>query len=498
MDLCAYDPTSDMTIVFSNPADALIARLRLETGLGSTVIDLFIQSLLHPAFNAQQVRIRSVSEIDATVAAQREALRTTRSDSSSQSIPYPILECILNHIATDPELMDEPLEYQLPDIDRIEILRSDCLRQCALVHRTWTRLSQQRLAYRIVVRTPQEIVRLLRSPLPGRHTKELFISFGSFFSTRYQGRGQISHSFQHSDIENDLASLLKRMPFLLNLTIKECGLDESVLVPAIARLRALKALSWQCNYGYPSRSFLTLIDALRPLPNLITLVLSGWNFRGMSPDIMPPLTQRLINVHAQLTADEQTNNVGYLLQSLSSNDGRPAALSLDMTLFSAFDTYALVRTFPSVQLSLSNLHTLHIINKGGFSGYNLTQSRALVATCSSLRLLHIQSQNAQVAEFLDVLPSSLEELQFSWFDMWISPWPLIDAHLPSLVLNKTRTPELRKIVVYNYELAFNRSLVEGDELSDGHPCPKAQDACDFRGVVLDLYSKPPFWRLVDI
>lgn len=88
MDLCAYDPTSDMTIVFSNPADALIARLRLETGLGSTVIDLFIQSLLHPAFNAQQVRIRSVSEIDATVAAQREALRTARSDSSSQSTQF--------------------------------------------------------------------------------------------------------------------------------------------------------------------------------------------------------------------------------------------------------------------------------------------------------------------------------------------------------------------------------------------------------------------------
>ena len=42
-DLSVRDPCSDVTLRFTNPVDALVARLRLETALGPTFVDLFLQ-----------------------------------------------------------------------------------------------------------------------------------------------------------------------------------------------------------------------------------------------------------------------------------------------------------------------------------------------------------------------------------------------------------------------------------------------------------------------
>ncbi len=127
--------------------------------------------------------------------------------------------------------------------------------------------------------------------------------------------------------------------------------------------------------------------------------------------------------------------------------------------------------------------------------YNLTQARLLVEACHSLRHCHVQSQTAPVNEFLDYLPCTLEELTFSWFDMWMNPWSVVENCLPQFIRSE-KMAKLRKLTIHNYEIPFiNIQATECSEpISD--PCPETSEACEEKSIELDLWAKPPDWRTV--
>ncbi|KAL5513303.1 hypothetical protein ACEPAH_3701 [Sanghuangporus vaninii] len=510
--LSAYDLGSKTSTPFSSTADALIARLRLESGLGVPTLNLFLDILHHPEFKLEEVTLNDASEIDIAVANHRLNTQRVREGivssppffssgaenekhSSLGEVPYPILERILDSIATDPELVDEPLQPQIPLVDAPERQRADCLRTLALVHRSWTVPSQQRLAARIVARSPLAILRLLRSPLPGRHTRELVVALGDVWNHGYHF-GSLDAPARPGEVEIDLCNLLKRLPKLRSLTLKESGLREDMLLPVISQINSLESLSWHCAHGYPSCDFAYLADALRRLPKLTVLEISGWSFHAASGALAGAhLRRQLTELRICISpGDMQLNRVGWLLQALAV-DGRRTKLTLDITLIGTLRIAEVFRLYPGAQEALANLDTLHLINKGGFVEFNLAQARTLLQACSGARHLHIQGQTAPVTEFLDIIPSTTEELCFSWFDMWMSPWNLVERHLPELVRNE-RMKKLKKIVIFNYEIPFYRAPVEenGDPVS--HPCPDAQEACNQQGIELDLWSRPPDWRSV--
>ncbi|KAL5531347.1 hypothetical protein ACEPAG_4224 [Sanghuangporus baumii] len=509
----AYDPGSKTSTPFPSTADALIARLRLESGLGVSTLNLFLDILHHPEFKLEEVTLNDASEIDIAVADHRLNTQRVREEivpsppffssgaenekkhSSLGEVPYPILERILDSIATDPELVDEPLQPQIPLVDAPERQRADCLRTLALVHRSWTVPSQHRLAARIVARSPLAILRLLRSPLPGRHTLELVVALGDVWNHGYHS-GSIDTPARPGEVEIDLCNLLKRLPKLRSLTLKESGLCEGMLLPVISQIDTLESLSWHCAHGYPSCDFAYLADALRRLPKLKVLEISGWSFHAASGALAGAhLRRQLTELRICISpGDMQLNRVGWLLQALVV-DSRRTKLTLDITLIGTLRIAEVFRLYPGSQEALAHLDTLHLINKGGFVEFNLAQARTLLQACSGVRHLHIQGQTAPVTEFLDVIPSTTEELCFSWFDMWMSPWNLVERHLPELVRIE-RMKKLKKIVIFNYEIPFYRAPVEenGDPVS--HPCPDAQQACNQQGIELDLWSRPPDWRSV--
>ena len=509
LDNTAFEPNSGILTPFSSTADALIARLRLEAGLGVPTINLFLDVLKHPSFKSEELTIRDAAEIDTTVSLYRKDLQRERGRNTpvpkrtvqqkqmatiSRELPYPVLECILDCIAKDQDLVDEPLQYQIPLVDVVERQRGECLRSMALVHRTWTGLSQQRLSERLVARTPSQLIRLLRSPLPGRHTQELIISLGDVWNHGYHFEGSDSPA-RPGDVEADLCNLLRRLPQLRKLTIKESGLREDMVLPMISTLSTLESLSWHCAHGYPSCDFSHLADALRVLPRLNSLEISGWSFHATSDvtggSLLSPLSELRICVSP---GDMQLTRVGWLLQALAS-DGRKTSLTLDITLIGTLSIEEVFRHFPGAQEALAKLDSLHLINKGGFVEFNLTQARFLLQACTSIRHLHIQGQTAPITEFIDILPLTIEELCFSWFDMWMSPWNLVERHIPDLVRSK-RSSQLKKITIFNYEIPFYRAPVEENGEPVQHPCPNAQEACDESKIELDLWSKPPDWRNV--
>ncbi|KAH8108333.1 hypothetical protein DFH11DRAFT_1117413 [Phellopilus nigrolimitatus] len=506
---CALEPSSGTLTPFASAANALVARLRLEAGLGIPTINIFLDILHHPSFKLEQLTLRDAVEIDLAVAAHRCTLQRFReytipiSSSTSEpvsgpwsfkEVPYPILERIIDAIAADGELVDEPIQYQIPLIDAVERWRVDCLRALSLVHRSWTVPSQRRLAARIVVRSPSALIRLLRSPLPGRHTEELIVALDNAWNRGYHvdGSGAPAHP---GDVEADLCSLLKRLPRLKALTLKEGGLREDTILLIISQMTTLETLSWHCAHGYPSCDFVHLAGALRSLPRLSSLEINGWSFHAASATMDgPPLHQQLSELRICISpGDMQLYRVGWLLQALAV-DGRSTKLTLDITLIGTLSIAEAFRLFPGAREALGRLDTLHIINKGGFVEFNLAQARILLQACSAVRRLHIQGQTAPITEFLDILPPTVEELCFSWFDMWMSPWNLVEANLPSMVRSETAR-QLRKIVIYNYEIPFYRPpvLVGDDAEPTPHPCPTAQEACRERKIELDLWSKPPDW-----
>ena len=510
--LSAYDPGSKTSTPFSSAADALIARLRLESGLGVPTINLFLDILHHPDFRLEDITINDASEIDAAVANHRINTQRVRQEvvptapfipcgtgvgkhRSFGDVPYPILERILDSIATDAELVDEPLQPQIPLVDGPERQRADCLRTMALVHRTWTIPCQRRLAARIVARSPIAILRLLRSPLPGRHTRELVVALGDVWNHGYHF-GSMDAPVQPGEVETDLCNLLRRLPKLRNLTLKESGLREDMLLPVISQIGTLESLSWHCAHGYPSCDFAYLADALRRLPNLTVLEISGWSFHAASAALAGAhLRRQLTELRICISpGDMQLNRVGWLLQALAIDD-RKTKLTLDITLIGTLRIAEVFRLYPGAQEALANLDTLHLINKGGFVEFNLAQARTLLQACSGVKRLHIQGQTAPVTEFLDIIPASTEELYFSWFDMWMSPWNLVERHIPELV-RSDRMKNLKKIVIFNYEIPFYRAPVEDNGEPVSHPCPDAQEACNERGIELDLWSRPPDWRSV--
>ncbi|THH03764.1 hypothetical protein EW145_g6024 [Phellinidium pouzarii] len=474
----AFEPGSGTSTPFPSAADALVARLRLDCGLGVPTINIFLDILHHPLFKLEELTVRDAANIDLAVAAHHGDLQrirertmavsflTTTSNTplclcSFAEIPYPILERILDAIATDVDLLDEAVQYQVPLVN-IAGRRSDCLRTLALVHRSWTVPSQQRLAARIVARTPSALLRLLRSPLPGRHTEELIVALGDVWNNGYHYDGTNRDApARPGDVESDLCNLLKRLPRLKSFMLKESGLLEDMILPEVSKLVSLQSLSWHCAHGYPSCDFTHLVEALRSLPNLSSLEISGWSFHAASGIICgAPLRQQLKELRICVSpGDMQLDRVGWLLQALAV-DERGTKLILDITLIGTLSMTEVFRLFPDARLALGRLDTLHIINKGGFVEFNLAQARTLLQACSSVRHLHIQGQTAPISEFLDILPPTLEELCFSWSDMWKSPWNLVEIHLPGLI-QSGELDELRRVVVFNYEIPFYSRYCRG-------------------------------------
>ena len=508
--LTAFEPGSGIRTPFASVADALIARLRLEHGLGVPTINLFLDVLTHPQFRSEELTIMDAAQIDLAVAGYRGEVQRERGKAASlhppssdesrsvrrfKEVPYPILERILDCIATDADLVDEPIQYQIPLIDAVERQRGDCLRAMALVHRSWTVPAQQRLAGRIVARSPSALLRLLRSPLPGIHTRELVVALGDVWNHGYHFEGTDSPA-RPGDVETDLCNLLRRLTNLKSLTLKESGLREDMILPVISQIQTLEGLSWHCAHGYPSCDFAHLAGALRALSKLSTLEISGWSFHAASGVLGgEPLRRQLTELRICISpGDMQLNRVGWLLQALAT-DERPTKLTLDITLIGTLSIAEVFRLYPGAQRALAHLHSLHLINKGGFVEFNLAQARTLLQACSSVKRLHIQGQTAPITEFLDIIPPATEELCFSWFDMWMSPWALVERHIPELI-RSGRVPKLQKIVIYNYEIPFYRAPVEENGEPVAHPCPDAQEACEERAIELDLWSKPPDWRNV--
>ncbi len=314
-DMSAFDTHSSLVIPFNSLADALVARLRLEEGLGNSSIKLFLDLIHDPSVDMRKLSFTNASQIDNAVAAykfEQQYLRAFSCEAtcagSSQTvkgteIPYPILDGILNAIANDDALVDEPAVYQIPLLDGSEFYRSDCLRNMALVHRSWTMAAQQRLARRIIVRSPSSVLRLLRSPIPCTHTQELIISIGDVFNRGFQASRDRpnEHLMQYlrpGDIEEDLVSLLKRMTSLQSLTVKESGLREDRILLAVSTLKTIETLRWHCAHGQPSCGFNHLVEALGNLPKIRDLEVSGWSFHSNSeaPVTEPPLRASLENL----------------------------------------------------------------------------------------------------------------------------------------------------------------------------------------------------------
>ena len=159
-----------------------------------------------------------------------------------------------------------------------------------------------------------------------------------------------------------------------------------------------------------------------------------------------PARRQLTELHICISpGDLQVNRIGWLLQNLSL-ERHLTKLTMDITLIGTLSTNEIFRQFPGARDALERLDALHLINKGGFVEFNLVQARALLLACTSIRRLHIRGQTAPVTEFLDILPATMEELCFSWFDMWMSPWSTIEGHLPTMIRSQ-RTPKLRRVAV---------------------------------------------------
>lgn len=508
-----FESASRTTIPFSSPADALVARLRLEHGLDVPTANLFLDILHHPSFKLELLTIRDAADIDLEVATYRANVRKKREQQQvpcspivsepeasrlleyPREIPYPVLEHILDAIVADDESTNEPMQYQIPFVDTSANgrRRGDRLRSLALVHRTWTLPCQQRLSTTLVARSPSSLIQLLRSPLPGPHTRELVVSLGDLWNhTHYLSGTEVP--FRPGGVESDLCCLLERLPRLKSLVLKESGLREDIILSAISGMDSLESLSWHCAHGYPNCDFMHLADTMRTLSKLKALEISGWSFHTASGTLTigAPARRQLAELRVCISpGDLQLNRVGWLLQCLTLEQ-RVTKLTLDITLIGTLSMAEVFRNFSGAHEALERLDVLHLINKGGFVEFNLAQARIFLVACTSLRRLHIQGQTVSITEFLDILPASVEVLCFSWFDIWMSPWNLIDSHLPGMIYSQ-QMPKLRRVVVYNYEHPFNQ-LPPQSEGAPPNPCPETKKACDQRNIVLDLDSKPPDWR----
>lgn len=491
----AYDPYSDAEIPFRTASDALLARLRLEEGLSISTVNLFLDILRDRHFNTEDISFQSAAGIDKFVAEHKLTQQYIGEVNGRADVPFPVLDRILYFISCDRDLQDEPTNRQIPITNIMMGFREDVFRSMARVQKSWLGPSRVYLSRRIIARSPSDIVRLLRGPIPSRHTQEFILLVGEVWGSNFRPQSEVGFYLRPGDVEVDLVNLFDRMPRLRSLTIKESGLQENVILKAVSHLQNLQTLKWHRTAGHPTCDFQYLALALLSLSRLFELEVCGWTFHNSSStvvDTIPPLPPQLQNLHICMSPGEmQVARVGWLLQSLSKT-GQPT-LTLDLTVIGTLVVQDILQNFPLAKESLAELHTLHLINKGGFVETNLIQSRIFLQACSKLRHLHVQSQIAPITEFVDVLPSTLEELWFSWFDMWMSPWNLIEAHMPNL-LRGPRLPFVKRVVIHNYDVPFQQALIDANGLPISHPCPETQKACDERSIVLDLSTKPPSWN----
>lgn len=505
-DSTIVEPLSSDPIVFSGPSDALVASLRLEHRLSVPMINLFLRVLRDPRFEPAALTFDDAADVDRHVAACRRETRDKRAArvgdgaAYASTLPYPILDGVLDALATDPQLYDDPLDFQASRPNEHTLRRDDTFRTLSLVHRSWTVPSQQRLAKRIVVRSASSLVKLLRSPVVGSATSELVISLGTLWNRGFSFMENTLPSTDAGDVEFDIVHLLARTPRLRSLHILESGLHESLLLARIAQTRSLRSLTWLRTHGYPDCDFALLCAALNGLPDLRELDISGWTFRGaistattttatatagrMYMAEMPTFSLESLRVGIS-PGERLVAQVGWLMQTLV-RDGN-AKLVLDVTLVARFSTREVLRVFPGSEEALAALGNLHILNKSGFEESNLDEMRAFLRVCKNVKSLHIQSKNVAISEFLDDLPASVEVLCYSWFDMWASPWNIVEAHLPRLISGDA-LPELRQVIISNYEVPFYHLPPRSIEAA-GHPAPCTQAACDERGVLLDLTSR---------
>lgn len=502
-----HDPLSNTFVPFPNASEALIASLRLEHRLSVPVVNLFLGVLRDERFRVQEVRFGDAGDVDLGVARWRGDVGDARGgrvqkggESSSlglrmgRTLPYPILLGILEALATDQTLEgDEQTTIHNTHINSMPnrlFKRETVFRAMSLVHRSWTTPAQLYLTQRVVIRSVVELLRLLRNPIIVRGaTEELVISLGAlwnrgfyFFDSETVGSWDVGVC---GDVEFDIIHLMKRMPRLRKLHLLESGLHEGIVLSQVSQMRSLTKFTWIRAYGYPNCDFSILCVVLDCLPNLKELEISGWTFRV-------PLEERFKTDKPMFELDSLcltvspaerfVGQVGWLIQALQTNGN--AQLKMDVTMLGRFSLREILKEFPRCEGVLEKLGNLHVINKGGFEDSTLEEMRSFVKCCKNVKKLHIQSKHVPVARFVDIVPPSVEELSYSWFDMWALPWDIVETHMPRLIRSE-QLPRLKKVVLNNYEVPFYHLPPRSDEIV-GHPAPNTQIACNERGVVLEL------------
>ena len=202
------------------------------------------------------------------------------------------------------------------------------------------------------------------------------------------------------------------------------------------------------------------------------------------------------------------SRIGWLLQALSLTEN--TSLMLDVTTIGGLDVSLIFSLFPGAKDALSRLTLLRLVNKDDFSpmaslngdelggdelepNSPLALAHGFLRSCNSLRNLHLHTNTLQIRDFLEVLPSSLRELKFSWLNMWWSPWNAVEEYVPTFLKSKRNAKKLRRLVICNYEVPFYKpaSFQELDGSMSMDPCPATREACYTRGIELDLWTSPP-------
>ena len=183
--------------------------------------NLFFSIIRNPKFNVDEISFRSASDVDKFVADQRLATQFLNEASGRADVPFPIIDRILHFIDCDPELQDEPINFQVPLTNIVIGCREEIFRTLTLVQRSWTGPTRKYLSRRIIARSPSDVVRLLRGPIPGSHTRELIFLAGEVWGSSLRTQTEAGFYLRPGDVEVDLVNLIERMPLLSTLTIRE-------------------------------------------------------------------------------------------------------------------------------------------------------------------------------------------------------------------------------------------------------------------------------------
>lgn len=453
-----YDPRLKRWIQYNSRSDALLANLLLQHHFRLDQLDLVLNMVREPGFDASTITTSTPADVMRTISldGRRIALERSRPEQiwevKRPGMPSVVFDLVLDTIKQDLSFFEEDVRYYAPlvttgsDRERVAArspshsTRQDLLNM-TFVHRAWTPDVRKVLQQRIVISGPNQLVSFMRSVYCGPDVRELILHI----------TGEFEDDLNFPSCASLFAGIFSHCPNIQSLSLKFSGSNKKavsfestsafrILVCRMAiivnhalgnmatHLSQLERL-WLIaeSFSVPGPCWSELCNALARLGSLQSLCIAGpWGtqFSRINPDenlnyISPSSSLKTIEFRSSGAWHIPSEILTWLfLPSLTGTESAQASTprTIENTVIPLGDAAAslLDGETPEAQQAIAKMWaSLRSLDCTSGSLHRVTQA---IALCSGLRKLTISVQLFwKLAE--KHLPATLEHLVLTCLDV---------------------------------------------------------------------------------